>query len=225
MQTPTRATPRAETRSLAEARVPSRRAIGRPVPYVVRWSGEREGVLPVVVRRDRSGIGYADERSFDRDERGVLWSRTPSQPGRGRAEFGKAHSLRQRLCMAGLRCQICGGPADRTAAGVLWVVDGRPGDLMTGREDTAHPPVCRPCARRSVRACPHLDGNHTAIRVRTFVPRGVSGVLYAPARSGPQVVDAVTVPFTDPRLPWVRAHQLVMRLADFTPVDLDDPDA
>ncbi|MBM9510463.1 hypothetical protein ITX44_39060 [Streptomyces sp. KK5PA1] len=194
------------------------------MPYVVRWSGEQDGAVPVVVRRDRRGIGYGDERAFDRDERGVLWSRTPSEPGRGRPEFGKVHSLRQRLAMAGLRCQVCGGPADRTADGALWLIDARDDELLSEREETFHPPLCRPCAHRSVRACPHLRSGVIPVRVRAFAPSGVSGVLYAPAGLTAQPVETGTFRFGDPRLPWVRAHQLLMQLADFFVVDLDDLD-
>jgi hypothetical protein len=86
---------------------------------VTLWSGERDGAMPVVWRRRGRGIGYADERSYDRDGEGVLWSRVASQPGRGKPLLGKVHSLRQRVAMAQLRCQVCGGPADRTAAGLL----------------------------------------------------------------------------------------------------------
>ncbi|WP_237404759.1 hypothetical protein [Actinacidiphila reveromycinica] len=189
------------------------------------WSGEREGPMPVVARRDGRGIRYADERSFDRDANGVLWSRAPSQPGRGTPQFGSVHSLRQRIAMAGLRCQICGGPADRTPDGVLWLIDARPGEILPDEEDTAHPPVCRPCAHRSTRVCPHLRGNHTALRVRTFFPSGVNGVLHVPAPNGPTIADSGPIAFGDARLPWVRAHQLIMRLADFAPIDLDDPRA
>lgn len=130
-----------------------------PVPYVVRWSGEAlDDDLPVVLRRDRKGIGYAGERSFDRDEYGILWTRAPSRPGVGTPQLGKVHSLRQRLAMTGLRCQVCGGLADRSAKGVLWLIDASPDDpsLLRGEERTVHPPVCRPCADRSVRACSHL---------------------------------------------------------------------
>jgi hypothetical protein len=181
--------------------------------------------MPISVRRDGRGIRYADERSFDRDEQGVLWTRTPSQPGSGTPKFGEVHGLRQRLCMTGLRCQICGGPADRTAAGVLWLIDARPDQLLLGEEDTAHPPVCRPCAHRSVRACPHLRGRFTAVRVHAFTPSGINGVLYAPTPDGPKVVQDVPIAFGDPRMPWVRAYQLIMRLLDFTVIDLHDPAA
>jgi hypothetical protein len=122
--------------------------------------------------------------------------------------------------MSGLRCQVCGGPADRTADGVLWVVDAEPYELLPGAELTAHPPVCRPCARRSVRSCPHLGRASVALRVRSFAPHGVNGVLYRPTGSGPKAVDVQVFGFADPCLPWVLAGQLVMRLTEFTVVEL-----
>jgi len=196
-----------------------------PVPYIVRWSGERKGPMPVVMRPGGRGIRYADERTYDRDARGVLWSRMPSQPGRGKPEFGQVHSLRQRLTMAGLRCQICGGPADRNDAGVLWILDAHVDELRPGLKDTRHPPLCRPCAHRSVVACPHLRKRFTVVRVRAFAPLGVEGVLYGLGPRGPEEVEAVSVAFDDVRLPYVRAHQLIMWLRDFTAIDLDDPEA
>src|SRR3989442_68826 len=91
------------------------------VPYVATWSEERD--LPFeVVNRDGRGIAYADEISADRDIHGVLWHRTYSRPRRGRPEFGNVHSLRQRRAMRRLLCQVCGGPADRTQDGVLWLL-------------------------------------------------------------------------------------------------------
>lgn len=202
----------------------SREATQRPngVPYVTLWSGEQNGPMPVVARRNGGGIRYADERAYDRDEHGVLWARTPSQPGRGRPRFGQVHSLRQRLAMTQLRCQICGGPADRTPAGVLWLIDAHPDELLPGNEQTAHPPICRPCAHRATHACPHLRDRFTTVRVRAFAPSGVNGVLYAPRTPAPVPLEAAFIPFGDPRTPWVRAHQLIVRLTRFTPISLDD---
>ncbi|WP_328465581.1 hypothetical protein [Streptomyces sp. NBC_00448] len=225
MHTRTKTVSQVETSATGRQDESSRRPPGLSVPYVTLWSGERDGPMPVVARRDGRGIRYADERAYDRDQRGVLWSRTPSQPGRGEPRFGAVHSLRQRLAMSGLRCQICGGPADRTSDGVLWLIDARPEELLPGEEDTAHPPVCRPCAQRSTRACPHLRDSHTAVRVRMFFPSGVNGVRYVPTRTGPRIADSDPIAFSDACLPWVRAHQLIMRLADFTPIDLNDPNA
>ncbi|WP_226961832.1 MULTISPECIES: hypothetical protein [Streptomyces] len=137
------------------------------VPYITQWSGEQNAAMPVVTRRGR--LAYADERSYDRDIGGVLWRRVPSTPGKGKPDFGAVHPLRQRLAMAGLLCQVCGGPADRNEDGVLWLMgeaSGNPGDWPQGLE-TAHPPVCLPCATLSVRACPHLRQLFVALRVRT----------------------------------------------------------
>lgn len=195
------------------------------VPFIVRWSGERNAPMPMVLRKGGRGIGYADERSFDRDGEGVLWARVPSEPGKGQPEFGKVHTLRQRLCMAELRCQICGGPADRTPGGVLWLIDAEPSELRSGDERTAHPPVCRPCAIRSTTTCPHLRPAFSALRVRELVRYGVTGALYAPARPVPVAVEAGQFPLGDPYLPWVRATQLLLTLTDFTVIDLNDPTA
>jgi ferredoxin len=195
------------------------------VPYVARWSGEAlADDLPVTLRRDRNGIGYARERSFDRDEHGILWTRAPSRPGVGTPQLGKIHSLRQRLAMAGLRCQVCGQPADRSAEGVLWLIDASPDDpsLRRGEERTVHPPVCRPCAHRAVGACPHLRTACVALRVQRATLHGVSGALYVPDHPTPAPLDAdVSVfPYGDPRLPWVLASQLVVTLRTFTTVEL-----
>jgi hypothetical protein len=76
-----------------------------------------------------------------------------------------------------------------------------------------------------VRACPHLRPAFTAVRVRAFEPVGVNGVLYDRTPAGPKAVDAAPVPFGSPLMPYVRAHQLLLRLTDFHPIDLTDPDA
>jgi hypothetical protein len=194
-----------------------------PVPYVTRWSGEQDGPMPMVVRRDRRGIAYANERRYDRDENGVLWMRTLSEPGKGRPQFGKIHSLRQRLAMGRLLCQVCGGPADWNADGVLWLIDAAPDDPSLGRgpEHTAHPPVCLPCARTSLRLCPHLRRASVAIRVRDVAPAGVSGAVYVPAHPKPVAVDAMDFRDGDPRLAWMLGSQLIMELRDFTVIDLE----
>ncbi|WP_233580407.1 hypothetical protein [Streptomyces triticirhizae] len=85
------------------------------VPYISRWTGEQPTAARVVARNGR--LAYADERSYDRDTGGVLWRRVPSTPGKGNPEFGAVHPLRQRLALAGLLCQVCGSPADRTEDG------------------------------------------------------------------------------------------------------------
>ncbi|MEV7089530.1 hypothetical protein AB0O07_27180 [Streptomyces sp. NPDC093085] len=58
---------------------------------------------------------------------------------------------------------------------------------------------------------------------RDFAPVGVRGALYRPGFSSPVPVDVAGVAFDDPRVRWVRAGQLVMRLRAFTVVGLEAP--
>ncbi|MGS2587697.1 hypothetical protein [Streptomyces hebeiensis] len=191
-----------------------------PVPYIAMWSAEQAPRMRVVMKG--GGIGYADERPYDRDTDGVLWTRVPSQPGKGRPEFGKVHALRQRRAMLELLCQVCGRPADRNADGVLWLVSEDPHDMapLPGDLTTTHPPLCAPCAFRSTHVCPHLRSRYVALRVRTSVPAGVQGALYRPGHPAPTAVMATGVAFGDPLIHWVRAGQLIVRLREFTVVDL-----
>jgi hypothetical protein len=194
------------------------------VPYITQWSAEA-GWRGRVVLQHR-GIGYADEMPWDRDERGVLWARVPSRPGQGRPEFGKVHGQRQRLAMTRLLCQVCGRPANRTSDGLLWLVGEDPHDPASWPDPllTSHPPVCTGCAEQSVRVCPHLRNQHVALRVRTFELAGVRGALYRPGNPDPIGVNAVQMTFDNPRIGWVKAGQLIMKLRDFTPTELSTGD-
>ncbi|MEV7086851.1 hypothetical protein AB0O07_13275 [Streptomyces sp. NPDC093085] len=190
---------------------------GHPVvPYITQWSAEQAPRLTVVARGQ--GIGYADERPYDRDTDGVLWTGVPCLPGKGQPEFGKVHALRQLRAIRELLCQVCGRPADRDAHGVLWLLGEAPDDLTprTTELTTTHPPLCMPCALQSVRACPHLRKRYVALRARTFEPVGVRGALYRPGHPAPTLVDVAGVAFDDPRIHWTRAGQLVVRLREFT---------
>ncbi|MFF2525491.1 hypothetical protein [Streptomyces liangshanensis] len=189
------------------------------VPYITAWSGEQAPRMPVITKG--RGIGYADERPYDRDSEGVLWTRTPSLPGKGRPEYGRVHTLRQRRAMGELLCQVCARPADRTADGVLWLSgeDAREAASWSGDLVTAHPPLCVPCAMRSVASCPHLRKRFVMLRVSAYSPAGVRGALYRPGHPAPVAVDATGVAFGDPRIHWVRAGQLLMRLSKFTIVE------
>ncbi|MFC8078510.1 hypothetical protein ACFUN8_23570 [Streptomyces sp. NPDC057307] len=194
------------------------------MPYITRWSAERAPAMRVVAKN--GGIGYADERPYDRDTNGVLWTRVPSLPGRGRPEFGKVHAVRQRRAMEALLCQICAGPADRTADGVLWMLGENPNELDGsgagfGEFITAQPPLCSPCAVTSAHACPHLRRRCTVLRARVFDLVGVRGAFYRPGYPAPIAWDANSVGFDDPRIRWIRAGQSLMRLRGITVGDLD----
>ncbi|MFD5029379.1 hypothetical protein ACFWM0_02950 [Streptomyces sp. NPDC058405] len=178
----------------------------------------------MVVRRGR--LAFADERPYDRDSNGVLWTRTPSQPGKGRPEYGKIHPHRQRNAMEQLLCQVCGRPADRNQDGTLWLLgeDLQDPVIPTGQTGilTAHPPLCLPCAHTSVGACPHLRKQYVALRVRHTEHAGVRGALYRPAVPRPVAIDAVGIAFDDQLIHWVRAGQLLVRLTDYQPVELPE---
>ncbi|RKN08057.1 hypothetical protein [Streptomyces radicis] len=124
--------------------------------------------------------------------------------------------------MTRLLCQVCGGRADHNDDGVLWLLGEDPRDPASWPEDllTSHPPLCLPCAAKSVRLCPHLSQRYVALRVREFYLAGVWGTLHRPGFPLPVVADAAGVAFDDGRPRWLRAHSLITRLETFTPVDL-----
>jgi hypothetical protein len=183
------------------------------VPYVTIWSTEHDLPYQVIERRG-FGIGYADEISADRDAHGVLWHRTFSRPHRGRPEWGNVHSLRQRRAMRRLLCQVCGGPADQTEDGVLWLLPNHQEDWTGWPEGMGNvePPICVPCVGTSLRLCPKLRRGAAAIRVREFPTVGVRGALYERGPGGPVVVAETVVGFYDPAIHWVRATNLVREL-------------
>lgn len=190
------------------------------VPYIAAWSSEQEQHTDLVVRRGR--LGYADELPFDRDRFGILWRRVGSSPGKGRPEFGKVHSLRQRRAMLRVLCQVCGGPADRNRNGVLWLMGlaAYASDPWPTPIESPHPPLCLNCAVTAVRLCPHLRSDHVALRVRRFHPSAVNGALYALTPPKVEAVDLRTLALDSREAAWVKASQLIMRLADYRVVDL-----
>ncbi|OLF11260.1 hypothetical protein BLA60_14555 [Actinophytocola xinjiangensis] len=189
-------------------------------PYITSWSEEVDPPCRLVEIPGR-GIAYADETVTDRDQRGVLWLRTPYRPGIGRPVFGKVHPLRQRRAMSRLLCQVCGGSADHDDNGVLWLArdwrDDWP-DWPNGMGEN-EPPVCLPCVRLSMRLCPALRRGAVAFRARRFPVAGIRGAQYA---AGPRFVGDVTVALDDPTIPWIRAANLVRRVSDCTILDLDE---
>ncbi|WP_371499138.1 hypothetical protein OG871_23985 [Kitasatospora sp. NBC_00374] len=199
--------------------------LGRPdvIPYIAAWSTEHF-VHPDVVLRPGVGIAYRDENPYDRDPEGVLWARMTLGRGRGRPEFGRIHSGRQRRAMRRLLCQICGGPADRDRNGVLWLLKDDRDDWPDWPEGLAatHPPVSRPCARVAVRLCPHLRGGATLVRVKDHRECGVYGTLYRPGPPRPRPVLDVVVASHERRARLVLAAQMLRVLRDRTLVDLDD---
>lgn len=187
------------------------------IPYITTWSLE-QAMPATVVELHGAGIGYLDETFGDRDRDGVLWQRVPSRPGQGRPRLGSVHPLRQRRAMRRLHCGICAGQADRDHRGVLWLLRDFRGDWPGWPEGMAatEPPVCVPCARRSVRVCPALRKGYAAVRVGRSEVAGVYGACYRAGDPLPRVSGEVTVAFEDPAVRWTQASQLVRELRDCT---------
>ncbi|OLF19394.1 hypothetical protein [Actinophytocola xanthii] len=191
-------------------------------PYITAWSDEEDSPCTVVERKGW-GIAYADETLTDRDDGGVLWFRKPSRPRQGRPRFDQVHPLRQRRAMRRLLCQVCGGPADVTDDGVLWLLKDHRTDWPRWPENMAvtEPPICVPCVRVASRACPALRRGAAVIRVGSSPIVGVQGLLYRSGHAGPIPVGETIIAYDDPGIRWARAITLVRELRWCTILDAD----
>ena len=192
-------------------------------PYITRWSEEKTPARPVVSRG--LGIAFEDEIAVDRDKRGVLWTRAPQRHGVGRPLFGQVHPLRQRRVMSRLLCQVCAGPADRTADGVLFLLKDHREDWpgWPNRMGVSEPPVCWSCVRVSTRLCPALRRGAVLVRAGWCEIAGVNGILYS-GDPEPRPVGQVTIAFENPAIRWVKAAHLIRELLDCTLIELDQAD-
>ncbi|MDH6133063.1 hypothetical protein P3T37_002457 [Kitasatospora sp. MAA4] len=190
-------------------------------PGIATWSAERRSPSELIAVPGR-GLAYEDEIPHDRDVDGVLWARMSLNHGGGRPEFGRVHPTRQRRAMRRLLCQVCGGPADRTEDGVLWLLKDDRSDWVGWPEGMAatHPPVCRSCAKGATQSCAHLRAGFVAVRVKDSGSCGVYGTLYRPGPLRPRPVADVIVTSDDPQVRWILAAQMVRVLRGCQFVDL-----
>jgi hypothetical protein len=173
-----------------------------------------------------NGIAFADENIYDRDGRGILWSRVPNRPGQGRPEFGKVHPRRQRLAMEQLLCQVCAGPSDLSSQGTLWLIPDYPGyhrdwPDWPERLATTEPPICQPCAETALRLCPALRKGNLTMRVARSTVSGIYGARYRPGPIAPKAIEDATLPFEDPAIRWTCAGHAVRELTGCTIVNLN----
>ncbi|MCC3770898.1 hypothetical protein [Streptomyces sp. UNOC14_S4] len=197
------------------------------VPYITAWSGETRRTAAIIRNRAGTGITFlGGENVQDRDERGVLWTNRGLAPGKGTPQFGYVHSQRQRRCMRRWLCQVCGGPADHSVDGTLWLLDtaGVEGSFPQAVERTVQPPVCRRCAVEAPPLCPALRRSHALVRVRDHAVAGVYGHFYELCRSTGQVDSdrEEYVYYGDPAQWWVLAGQLFAHLSGISRVPEDE---
>jgi hypothetical protein len=199
-----------------------------PVPYAVAWSSEGSAIGgALTVRADGSGLAYRDETPQDRDRNGVLWARIARSPGTGRPDYRAMHTHRQHHAMRHMLCQVCGGPADRSSQGWLFLLadktSGPANDQARGADwpegsVTTKPPVCLRCADLAVRHCPHLA---TPLFIRSRKPRtwGVFGGFFLPTRTGGLTAsDDAYLPYGAPDARWFLASQAAVQLTRCTRV-------
>lgn len=192
-------------------------------PYITAWSAEQDLPCTLVERPDHS-IGYANELLNDRDRHGVLWRQTALRHRVGRPEFARVHPLRQRRAMELLLCQVCGGKADRTDEGVLWLQRDHAEDWPQWPEGMAsvEPPVCLRCVPVARQLCPALRRGAVVVRVREHPIAGVRGVLYRHSVLAPTAAAAGNFTYDDPVVRRVLASALIRELRGCTVVPLDE---
>lgn len=178
---------------------------GLHVPYLTLWS--EESVTSQVVWDARlSRVTYQDPpgepwEGLDRDAAGVLWGRNLDTQS-GEPHFSLVHTARQRRCMVGVRCQICG---ERMASYRALIRNLRGNTVWT-------PPLCESCQEVALGECPHLRGKWAEMMVVTgrSTPVGYIGELYNPVETEP--LSGVTLPLEDPALPRLVATMVVVEL-------------
>ncbi|MEW2301945.1 hypothetical protein AB0958_18560 [Streptomyces sp. NPDC006655] len=193
---------------------------GRPVPYITAWRDEKVPQPPVMATQ--SGLVYVGTRA-GQDETGLLWRLWDDIQGSGEPLWSDVHAGRQQQAMRQSLCQVCGGPADRSEQGVLWLLeDGRAeGPQWPNGFMTTHPPICVPCAPVAARLCPHLQREGAVpVRVRTAVYDAVIGLRYFRSRFGLVAAQKKEVVLMNAwTAKWVVAGQLVASLDDCTVLD------
>jgi hypothetical protein len=203
---------------------------GIRVPYITRWTAE-EVAHPKIVRivgRGGEGIGYEKENPVIDRRHEALWVRAALARGRGRPDFARINSLRQKRAMRYSLCQVCGvtvldSRADERTLHLL----GGAAPIGEG-ETTAAPPVHPSCAVESIESCPHLQRGWAAALV-TYSPLwGVAGVVHdrvtlAPLPSpGKRPFDLTHVHVSEERIRWTLASFTVVSLHGVTPVSMDE---
>lgn len=196
---------------------------GKPVPWVVRWTGEAsETPLQVAFEEDRLRLHYADGHENRDGDTDVLWQREGIQRS-GVPEFAQLSTYRQRAAMLNRRCQVCG---DTIEGPITWLLGGT-ADLpqlqytSDGDPTTMSPPTCEPCVEYSREVCPHLVevGGGTRHKVLAYEPWAFYGNPVVAYEDGIQMLPEAMLTFeqimSNPLL-TILAKQLVVRFTKFS---------
>jgi hypothetical protein len=192
------------------------------VPYITAWSEE---TMDHGLGFDWSGearglrLTYADPHPSDWSL-GVLWMRQ-GLSGRGKPEWKRVNSLRQRRCMLRKLCQVCGGSAvDERTGRTWWVLADEADQGPPAAGYTNAPPTCLPCIPDSLTLCPHLRRGAAVYTVGDAQPYGVVADLFAPS-DGKKIVHvqrSATLQLDEfQKLQYALAKQLLVVLDDLVP--------
>ncbi|WP_129287551.1 hypothetical protein [Streptomyces sp. GZWMJZ-114] len=199
--------------------------MSRPSVALAPYASEVPDLRGLSVRAGRLAYG-GTELPGDRDEHGVLWTRTsPRAPGDVQQRLGDRSPRRQRKLMRHLLCQVCEAPAHRDPVrGVTLVLPyaarlallrlrHRPYGAPPLLPVEANPPVCGEHARTAPLLCPVLrTRGWTRVTVAAAPVHGVAGYLYdLTDLSRPPIWDP-DIPYGDPRCDAVLATDLTRLL-------------
>ncbi|WP_405575607.1 hypothetical protein OG317_36795 [Streptomyces sp. NBC_01167] len=189
---------------------------GMLVPYITHWTAESVPQPKLIRLIARGGIGYFDEEPVTERRREALRHRSGLAQGRGRPDFARVNSLRQKRAMRCNLCQVCGEEAT--------LADGRKLHLMAAAtaigegETAAAPPLHPVCALESIENCRLLRRNHSAALVEYSPLWGVAGVLHDPVTLAPlpnpgrRPDDLANVHVADKAIRWTLANFTVISL-------------
>ncbi|KAB7835586.1 helix-turn-helix transcriptional regulator [Streptomyces mobaraensis] len=149
----------------------------------------------------------------------------------GAPEWPQTHPVRQRRSAQQSLCQVCALSAGCDDGCFFLEVWSGEDDLPVGWPEghvTTEPPVCPACLPTVAEQRRNLAGTGQAVAVMKAVPRpyGVRGALYSSDPSGRRrVVLEETfggvVPYSDPRIGWMLASRLALRLTDAHVISVD----
>ncbi|WP_406011614.1 hypothetical protein OG440_39070 (plasmid) [Streptomyces sp. NBC_00637] len=203
---------------------------GMRVPYITQWTAETVD-QPKIIRifaRGGEGIGYEDEHSVTdrRDE--ALWVRSGLGQGRGRPDFARISSPRQKRAIRYSLCQVCGKAVlnCRDDERTLHLLGGS--TPIAEGETTAAPPLHPLCAVESVENCRFLQRGWAAALVEYSPLWGVAGVVYDPVTLDPlpspgrRPNDLTHVHIGDELIRWTLANFTAVSLHGVTPVSPEE---
>ena len=201
---------------------------GLPVPWIAWWSGE--GNTPpyddMAWAVDDTGqqhmaysttevynhpLGWRPAFNAQRDDLGLLWFKLmPDRQDTGTPGFAALHAERQRDCMIGRRCQVCGqhfGPAPTTflVAAEAMRVPGSAFYTMTA-------PTCTTCIPVAMRTCPEQRKvPRSIVTAHRYEPTYVLCDIYTP--TGKQSTERLAL--DDPKLSRALVKQIGIRIHEY----------